>query len=56
MRRTVRENLKIASTPPFADVSNTEVAPLGFPVLTQNSSDENVDARTRARTATGRIR
>lgn len=52
MRRTVRENLKIASTPPFADVIDTEVAPLGFPVLTQESSDEDVDKRIRAMTAT----
>jgi choline dehydrogenase-like flavoprotein len=52
MRRVVRENLNIASTAPFADVIDTEVVPLGFLVLKQESSADEVDARIRAMMAT----
>jgi choline dehydrogenase-like flavoprotein len=52
LRRAVRENLKIVSTAPFADEIDTEIAPLGFPVLTKDSSDDEIDKRTRAMTMT----
>ncbi|KAF3002701.1 hypothetical protein E8E13_010069 [Curvularia kusanoi] len=52
MRRAVRENLKIVSTPPFADHVEGEVPPLGFPALTTQSSDDEIDARIRAMTMT----
>jgi len=52
LRRAVRENIALASTPPFADVLDGEVPPLGFEVLTPASSDAAIDARIRAFTGT----
>ncbi|CAO2652567.1 Nn.00g008500.m01.CDS01 [Neocucurbitaria sp. VM-36] len=54
MRRAVRENLILAETEPLASEIETEVAPADpkFPVLTSQSSDEDIDARIRAYTAT----
>jgi choline dehydrogenase-like flavoprotein len=50
LRRAVRENMRLASTVPFADEIDGEVAPADpkFGVLTTESSDEEIDARIRA--------
>lgn len=54
LRRAVREILHLASTPPFADEIECQVAPADskFDALTIESSDEEIDARIRAFTAT----
>jgi choline dehydrogenase-like flavoprotein len=52
LRRAVRENIALASTPPFADVLDREVPPMGFEALTTASLDDAIDARIRAFTAT----
>lgn len=52
LRRAMRENIDLVSTSPIADVIETEVAPLGFPILTKDSSDEDINARIRAMMAT----
>ncbi|KAH3907505.1 hypothetical protein HBI56_159200 [Parastagonospora nodorum] len=52
LHRAVSGNLKIVNTAQFTDVIETEFAPLGFPVLKQESSADEVDARIRAARAT----
>ncbi|KAF2024147.1 mitochondrial putative choline dehydrogenase [Setomelanomma holmii] len=52
IRRAVRENMRIAATSPLADEIEGEVAPVGFPTLTKDSSDEDIDQRIRALVAT----
>jgi choline dehydrogenase-like flavoprotein len=48
MRHAIRQNISLASTPPFAEVIDNEIPPQGFPKLTTESSDEEIDARVRA--------
>jgi choline dehydrogenase-like flavoprotein len=52
MRRAARENMRIVATSPLADEIAGEAAPLGFPALTNEAPDEEIDARIRAFTAT----
>ncbi|KAJ8119092.1 hypothetical protein OPT61_g62 [Boeremia exigua] len=52
MRTAIRDNIRLTATVPLADELAGEVAPVGFPALTLDSSDEDIDARVRALTMT----
>lgn len=54
LRRAVRENLTLVETEPLASEIESEVAPADprFPILTSQSSDEDIDMRIRAFAAT----
>ncbi|KAF1844328.1 GMC oxidoreductase [Cucurbitaria berberidis CBS 394.84] len=54
LRRAVRENIKLVETEPFASEIEGEAPPADpkFPILTSQSSDEDIDSRIRAFAAT----
>ncbi|KAH7066582.1 hypothetical protein BKA63DRAFT_123525 [Paraphoma chrysanthemicola] len=52
MRHAVREGMRIAAVSPLAAEIEGEVSPVGFPTLTKDSADEEIDRRIRALTAT----
>ena len=45
LRRSIRRALEISETPSFREVVVGETPPEGFPVLSSNSTDEEIDAR-----------
>lgn len=54
LRTAMRTSLTLVSTPPFADYLDGETPPVGsdFPVLTAQSSDEEIDKRIRGKMET----
>ena len=48
LRRAVRRSLEVAETPEFQAIVECETPPVGYPVLSSKSSDEDIDHRIRS--------